>query len=343
VAVVLPCIPETNVGEADATPGEERSKTGKRLEPVEGNGSTSIQGHEGKWRPCEDEDGGPQRSASPVNVREEARSVTLLSKRTQCTRATIDTREADGDHRQHNDDVGEVGESDNASPISNDDEWRGFHIDHTTAQKLRVSVLDKETDKSERQDVEERNAPEHLLNRRGQRPCRVLGLSSSKTDKLSAREGEGGGDEHTAETNKVGECARIAPCSTALVCRVPFNLVSNMRRITDLSVCLLSVGWSTAADEDHTHEKEDDNCRKLQDGNPEFFFGVSHDTEQADNADGEEEHNDPNGDVHILSPFPPLDRKTSDNEFEWKDDSLGNKLVESPRQNRLESFTHWKT
>lgn len=147
-----------------------------------------------------------------------------------------------------------MGESDNASPVSDNDEWRGFHIDHTTAQKLGVSVLDKETDKSERQDVEERNAPEDLLNSRRQRPCRVLGLSSSKTDKLSAREGEGGSDEHTTETNEVGERARIAPGSTALVCRVTFSLVSNMRRITGLSICLRSVGRSTTADEDHTHE-----------------------------------------------------------------------------------------
>ena len=173
--MVLPCIPETNVGEADATPGEERSKTGKRLEPVEGNGSTSIQGHEGKWRPCEDEDGGPQRSASPVNVREEARSVTLLSKRTQCTRATVDTRETDGDDRQHNNDVGEVGESDDAGTLSNNDEGRCLDIDKgSIAEKFGIIMFDEQTNKSERQDVEQGDAPEDLLDCRRQRLRRVL-------------------------------------------------------------------------------------------------------------------------------------------------------------------------
>ena len=51
VTMVLPCIPETNVGEANATPGEQGSQAGKRLKPVKSNGSTSIQGHESKRRP----------------------------------------------------------------------------------------------------------------------------------------------------------------------------------------------------------------------------------------------------------------------------------------------------
>ena len=59
--------------------------------------------------------------------------------------------------------------------------------------------------------------------------------------------------------------------------------------------------------EDNAHEEENYNRRKLQDRNPKFFFGVSHDTEQADNADGDEEYNDPDADVYILSPRPPLD------------------------------------
>lgn len=100
-----------------------------------------------------------------------------------------------------------------------------------------------------------------------------------------------------------------------------------------VSCChLRSVGRSTTADEDHTHEQEDHDRRKLQDRNPEFFFGVSHDTEQTDNADSDEEYDDPDSDVDILSPFPPLDRKTSDNKFEWKNDSLCNMLEAIRRQ-----------
>jgi hypothetical protein len=210
VAVVLPRVSETDVGEANAAPGEERSQTGKGLQPVESNGSTSVQGHEGKWGPGEDEDGGPQGTASTVNVREEARSVTLLSKRTKCTRATVDAGETDGNDRQHNDDVGEVGEADDTSTVSDDDERRRFDVDERAiSHQLFVGVLNKQTHESQRQDVEERDTPEDLLNRRREGPCWVLGLGSCKTNKLSAGEGEGGGDKNTAETNKVSERARV--------------------------------------------------------------------------------------------------------------------------------------
>lgn len=95
VAVVFPCVPETNVGKANAAPGEERGQTGKRLEPVEGDGSTGVKSHEGERRPREDEDGGPQRSAGTVNVSEELGSVTLLGESAQCSGSTVDTRETD--------------------------------------------------------------------------------------------------------------------------------------------------------------------------------------------------------------------------------------------------------
>jgi len=86
--------------------------------------------------------------------------------------------------------------------------------------------------------------------------------------------------------------------------------------------CLRSTGWSTTTDEDHTHEQENNDRRKLQDRDPELLFGVPEDTEQTDDANREEEHNDPDSDVYLSSSAPPLDCKTSDDEFEWKDDGL---------------------
>jgi hypothetical protein len=90
-----------------------------------------------------------------------------------------------------------------------------------------------------------------------------------------------------------------------------------------MEFCLRSAGWSTTTDKDDAHEQKDDNCRKLQNGYPELFFGISHDTKQADDADSDEEYNDPDCDVYFSSPAPPLDCETSDDEFEWKHDSLG--------------------
>lgn len=208
--MVLPRIPETNVGEADAAPGEESSQTGKRLEPVESDRSTGIQSHESKRGPCEDEDGGPQRSASTVDVREEARGVTLFSERTQCTGSAVDTRETDGDDRHHDDDVGEVGKADDTSAISDDDKRRRFNVNKSAvSHELWVGVLDKQTHESQRQDVEQGDTPEDLLDRGGKRSCWVLGLGSSEADEFSSREGESSGNEDSTEANKIGECARV--------------------------------------------------------------------------------------------------------------------------------------
>lgn len=143
--MVLPRIPEADVGKADAAPGKECSQTRQRLEPVEGDGSTGVEGHKGEGGPCEDEYGGPQRTTGSVNVSEELGSVALLGERAQCTGSTVDTGKTDGDNGQHDDDVGEVGESDDASALGDDDERRGFDVDETAAQKSRVGVVDQQT------------------------------------------------------------------------------------------------------------------------------------------------------------------------------------------------------
>lgn len=166
--MVLPSIPETDVGKADAAPGEECSQTRKRLQPVEGDRSTGVERHECEWRPRKNEDGGPQRTAGAVDVGEEARCVTLLSERTQCTRSTVDTGKTNGNDGEHDDGVGEVGKSDDTSALGDDDERRGFNVDKTAAQKSGVVVVDEQTDECEGQNVEEGDTPEDLLDGRGQ-------------------------------------------------------------------------------------------------------------------------------------------------------------------------------
>ena len=92
-----------------------------------------------------------------------------------------------------------------------------------------------------------------------------------------------------------------------------FELISDLNGVLRLWICLLSTGWSAAADENQAHEQEYDDRRKLQNGHPEFFFCVSHDTKQADDADSNEEYDDPDGDVYFSSPAPPLDCEASNN------------------------------
>ena len=155
VAVVLPGVPEADVGEADAAPGEEGGETGERLQPVESDGTTGGQGHESQGRPHDDEQSGEQRTTGAVDVAEEAGSVALLGKRAECAGATVYTGQTDRDDGKHDDDVGEVGEANDTGSLGDDDEGRGGHIDvAAVSEKSGVVVVDEETDEGEGQDVE---------------------------------------------------------------------------------------------------------------------------------------------------------------------------------------------
>jgi hypothetical protein len=98
VTMVLPRAAEANVSKADGAPGEESGKTRKRKQPVEDLLTSGSQVHVPKKTECKDGDGGPQRSASTVDVVEELWRVTLLSECGEGSRATVDTRIADGDN-----------------------------------------------------------------------------------------------------------------------------------------------------------------------------------------------------------------------------------------------------
>ena len=324
MAVVLPGVPETDVGEADAAPGEEGGKTGQRLQPVESDGTTCRQGHESQGRPHDDEQSGEQRTAGTVDVAEEAGGVALLGKSAECAGATVDTGKTDRDDGKHDDDVGEVGEADDTGSLGNDDEGRGCHIDvAAVSEESLVGVVDKETDEGKRQDVEEGDTPEHLLDRRGEGLAGVFGFSCSETDELSSREGESCGDEHSTEADKGGESAGVLPPLTTLVFGEAVMLVSNRPIVRILrGDCLLSAGGTTTADEDDTHEQEDNDCGELQQRDPELFLGVSENTEHADDDDGEGEDGDPYGKMHVGRSRPPLDCETGDHKFERKDDCL---------------------
>lgn len=217
VAVVSPSVAEANVREADAAPGEESSETGQRLEPVEGDGTAGGQGHVGQWGPGDDCEGRPQRAAGAVDVCEKLGRVALLGERGERAGATVHTRETDGDDREHDDDVGEVGKTDDAGALGDDDEGRGGHVDVTATKEALVVVGDEKTDEGQGEDVKEGDTPEHLLDGGRERPGGVLGLGGGETDKLSTGEGEGGSDEDTAESNEGGERAGVLPCLSTLV------------------------------------------------------------------------------------------------------------------------------
>lgn len=89
-------------------------------------------------------------------------------------------------------------------------------------------MVDEETDEGERQDVEQGDAPEDLLDRRRERPGRVLGFGSSETDEFSTGEGESSRDEDTTETEEIGERARVLPSLSTLVLGISAKFVSTV-------------------------------------------------------------------------------------------------------------------
>lgn len=95
--MVGPSLAEANVGQADGAPCEEGSETGQGDKPVEDGSTSSSQVHVGKGTPHENEEDGPERTSSTVNVGEELGSVTLLSKGGKSTGTTVDTRQTNGD------------------------------------------------------------------------------------------------------------------------------------------------------------------------------------------------------------------------------------------------------
>lgn len=91
VAVVSPGSPEADVGNTDATPGEQRGQTGQGDQPVEYNLPAPVQVDVGQQAADEDGNGGPEGTAGLVDVRKELGSIALLSKGGQGTRPTVNT------------------------------------------------------------------------------------------------------------------------------------------------------------------------------------------------------------------------------------------------------------
>lgn len=218
MSVILPGSAEANVSKADASPCKECSQTREGNKPVESSDTAGRKRHERQRSERNDRDGREKRTTGTINVAEEPRRVTLLCHRSQCARATVDTRQTDGNDREEDDRIDKVTESRDAGVDSGDDEWGGADIDEAAvANESLVVPRHKETDKEECQDVEKGDAPEDLLDCARESLLRVLGLGGRQTYELRTREGERGRDEDAAEAGEAGECAGVVPCSSAPV------------------------------------------------------------------------------------------------------------------------------
>lgn len=197
VALELPRATEPDMAEADGAPGEDGGETGESHHPGEGFALLGRGGEVAK----ETEEGGDgdadDRAAAAVNVGEDLGGLALLGEGGEGAGRAVDGGVADGEDSNHDDYVHDVGEDADTGVLNGNDEGRGLGIRRrASVEKSALVVRDKETDESKRDNVEEGDTPEDLLDSSGERLARVGSFGSSKTNKLSTGERKGSSDEH---------------------------------------------------------------------------------------------------------------------------------------------------
>jgi hypothetical protein len=320
VALTLPGHTETNVAGADRSPGEESSKTRDTKKPVKELRSTDgVSTSKGNEADGQDEKSRVEGATGTVNVGEDLGGVTLLSHCGKGTATTIDTRDTDGDDRDHDDKVHEVVESVEVSLLANNDKGRGLRVGERLVplHKALVSGRHEKTDEEDGQNEEEDDTPEHHLASGGESLERVLGLASSETNQLGTGKGKSGSDEARAETLE-------AVTETTLL---------HQDTCANIGI-VLGPGGTATQDENKADDDEDDNGAQLEETRPELLLGVTKGTEAADESEGDKEDGHEDGRVDA-SLGPVVDCKGRDDNLKGQDEEPLQEVVpahsETPR------------
>lgn len=216
VSLSLPGAAEPNVSEADGAPGEDGRETGDSHHPCEGDSLLVRGSQEAK----QTDDGGdknrPERTTLAVDVGEEARSLALLGESSKGTRRTVDGGVTDGEHRNHDDDVHDGGQTLDSGVLNGNDEGRCVGIGRRATGDETLGVVgDEEANQSKGDHVKDGNTPEHLLDGTGERLAGIGSLGRGQTNQLGTGEGKGSIDEDTAKTLKaVVERTRVVPVAS---------------------------------------------------------------------------------------------------------------------------------
>ena len=195
-------------------------------------------------------------------------------------------------------------------------EWRSLGVGPGRAEEVGVVRRKNQADHEERDDIETRDAPKHLLGGSRERLSGISGLSSSKTDKLGPAESERGVDEDGAEPfEAVFERARIVPVVSAQVAAVDTGVdTSNINNDGENDETDDGCDFDTAENEFDYQPRAISYQRPANlKGADELTFTVSSHTEELDDAEKEEENRDPNANVELL---PKRDCDTSSGDFE---------------------------
>ena len=212
---------EADVREADGAPGEDRRKAAEGEHPGEGVVLFGRGGEVGQQAEARGEEDGDEGPAALVDVGEHAGCLVLLGEGGEGARGAVDGGVADGEDGDHDDYVHHRVEALDAGVEDGDDERGGVCVGRVGADESGVGVGHEEADEDERDDVEEADAPEDLLDGCGQGFAGVGRLGGGQADELGAGEGEGCGDEDGAEAfEAVVEGAWVGPVFAADVAAV---------------------------------------------------------------------------------------------------------------------------
>lgn len=296
--MVFPRFAEADVRKTDTAPGEERRQPGQRQQPVKHGRPVGIEIDVRETAKEQNGNDAEQWAAGAVNVRKDLGRVALLGEGGEGATAAVDARHANGDDGDEDDDVHEGIEALEPGVLADEDKGGGIHVGvRVGAEQVRVVRGDEQADKEEAEDVEEGDAPKHLLDGARERFDGVGGLGGCEADELGAGKGKGGGDKDGAKAAKAeAECARVVPQAGAPV------------------LAVLAGAGPAAEDEHEGDDDEDDGGDELEGRGPELFLCVAERAKDVDDDDEAEEHGDPDGDGDVGVPV--LHGETANSELE---------------------------
>jgi len=211
VALSLPSLAESDVGEADTAPCEDGTETRKGQHPVESVGLLARTSKESEKSENGSNADGNYGTTLTVNVSENLGGLTLVGECGKSTRGTVNRGVSDRQNSNQNHSVHDRRKPIDAGVLDGNNEGTGLGISTTGAiDQTWIAGRNKKADEGKRDQIEEEDSPEDLLDGSRQRFARVLCFGGSKTDELSSGKGKGSSNEHTAETfETVVESSRV--------------------------------------------------------------------------------------------------------------------------------------
>lgn len=169
----MPGASEADVAEADGAPGEDGRKARYGQEPVEDRVLLLEVGEVGQQAESASHHDGNKGPSPLVDVAENLRGLAEIGEGGEGSRGTEDGRVADGQDGDEDDGVHHRGEDVDAGRLDGNDEGRGVGVRVAGAHQVWVIVRHEQANQRQGDNVEEADAPKHLLDGCRERLSRV--------------------------------------------------------------------------------------------------------------------------------------------------------------------------